>query len=252
VVGLLAQGWTPPAPKRVRQGSVVVTLLEGIDRGTAWMQGGARAGARDGYVAEVAEEQRDAGPGRRWRSLSWTCGSPGRLKANRPSLPSRRGVQVPPDPASCTVGVLTVGGSPLDRLRPGGPNHAGPQPHEAPGGHGRPRVVAATCRPGHAGARHRLGGRGAGRSSRRYPHRARRDTRGRAARRCWTGPGRRSHDRPGGDRLAQVGCNRRGGRDARPAHPAPGGAGQGAAAGVLSVRDVLSVFLPERVHQQEA
>jgi signal-transduction protein with cAMP-binding, CBS, and nucleotidyltransferase domain len=27
---------------------------------------------------------------------------------------------------------------------------------------------------------------------------------------------------------------------------------QGAAAGVLSVRDVMSVFLPERVHQQEA
>jgi CBS domain-containing protein len=27
---------------------------------------------------------------------------------------------------------------------------------------------------------------------------------------------------------------------------------QGAAAGVLSVRDVLSVFLPERVHRQEA
>ena len=27
---------------------------------------------------------------------------------------------------------------------------------------------------------------------------------------------------------------------------------QGAAAGVLSVRDVMSVFLPERVHRQEA
>ena len=27
---------------------------------------------------------------------------------------------------------------------------------------------------------------------------------------------------------------------------------EGAAAGVLSVRDVLSVFLPERVHRQEA
>ena len=41
------------------------------------------------------------------------------------------------------------------------------------------------------------------------------------------GPGRRSHDCPCGDRLAQLGCDRRGGRDARPAHPASGGAGAG-------------------------